>query len=136
MQHRAGIVVPTGIATDATTANFFTHLVESNKLSQLIDFENRAGLFPAVESRQKFSLLSIGPNESEARFSFYLTDPNQLAESERQFSLSAKEIAIFNPNSHTVPVIRSRYDLELMRKIYQSTSVMIRKQPAHPDGDG
>jgi hypothetical protein len=48
---RAGAIVPTGIATEATTAPFFSALVGDRRLAQLIDFENRAGLFPAVDSR-------------------------------------------------------------------------------------
>ncbi len=40
---RAGVIVPTGIATDATTAPFFAALVDGKRLAQLIDFENRGG---------------------------------------------------------------------------------------------
>src|SRR5262249_4887659 len=35
---RAGVIVPTGIATDATTAPFFGALVSGHRLAQLIDF--------------------------------------------------------------------------------------------------
>lgn len=44
---RAGVIVPTGIATDATTAPFFAHLIVSKRLSSLFDFENSAPCFPA-----------------------------------------------------------------------------------------
>jgi N-6 DNA Methylase len=47
---RAGVIVPTGISTDATTQYFFRDLVEKHSLAALYDFENRAGLFPGSYS--------------------------------------------------------------------------------------
>src|SRR5262249_20542929 len=93
---RSGVIVPTGIATDATTAPFFAALVDTKRLAQLIDFENRDAIFPAVHRSYKFSLLTIGRDEKRTRFAFFLTDPLQLAEPERRFILSADDIARIN----------------------------------------
>jgi hypothetical protein len=112
--------VPTGIATDATTAPFFAHLVEKHRLARLVDFENRLGLFPAVHSAMKFTLLSLGREEKAAHFAFFLTAPAQLAEPERNFTLSPAEIAAINPNTKTAPVFRSRADAELTARIYRN----------------
>ena len=124
---RAGVIVPTGIATDATTAPFFAALVKDKRLAKLVDFENRAGLFPAVHSAMKFSLLTLGRDEPLAAFAFFLTEPSQLLEPERNFTMSAEEIALINPNSGTAPVFRARYDAELTAKIYGSAPVLIRE---------
>jgi hypothetical protein len=67
---RAGMIVPTGIATDATTAMFFDALVTEERLAQLIDFENRERLFPSIDSRMKFCLLTIGREVRQSSFSF------------------------------------------------------------------
>ena len=48
---RGGIIVPTGIATDATTAPFFAALIDGKRLATLFDFENRERIFPAIDSR-------------------------------------------------------------------------------------
>lgn len=122
---RSGVIVPTGIATDATTAPFFADLVAKQRLSQLVDFENRAGLFPAVDSRMKFCLLTLGHNEPLARFAFFLTEPAQLAEPERNFTRSPAQIARLNPNTRTAPVFRSRKDAELTARIYDAAPVLI-----------
>jgi hypothetical protein len=122
---RAGVIVPTGIATDATTAPFFAALVSGKRLAQLIDFENRERLFPAVDSRMKFCLLTLGHDEKQSGFAFFLTDPRQLAEPERRFTLSAEDIARINPNTKTAPVFRSRADAELTAKIYARVPVLI-----------
>ena len=122
---RAGIIVPTGIATDATTAPFFGWLIEERRLVQLVDFENRAGLFPAVDSRMKFSLMTTGHDISVAQFAFFLTDVAQLADSERRFTLSPEQIALINPNTKTAPVFRSRFDAQLTAKIYGRVPVLV-----------
>ncbi|MFU0505625.1 Eco57I restriction-modification methylase domain-containing protein [Pseudaminobacter sp. NGMCC 1.201702] len=122
---RAGVIVPTGIATDASTAPFFAALVESKRLARLVDFENRAKLFPAVDSRMKFCLLTLGQNEGEARFAFFLTDPAQLGDPERNFTLSPEQIAAINPNTRTAPVFRSRWDAELTAQMFRKSSIFI-----------
>ena len=122
---RSGIIVPTGIATDATTAPFFSSLVSTKRLARLIDFENRERIFTDVYFRVKFCLLTLGQNEAHAKFSFFLTDPAQLAEEERSFALSPAIIARLNPNTRTAPVFRARADAELTAKIYANAPVLI-----------
>ena len=122
---RAGVIVPTGVATDATTAPFFAALVGTGRLARLVDFENRAGLFPAVDSRAKFSLLTMGRDEEAARFAFFLTAPAQMTEPERNFTLSPNAISTINPNTKTAPVFRSRADADLTAKIYSRVPVLI-----------
>jgi hypothetical protein len=122
---RTGIIVPTGIATDSFTQHFFCDLVKSQSLAALIDFENREGLFAAVDSRMKFSLLSISNQPTlETQFSFYLTHPRQLEDKQRVFTLTPQDIALINPNTLTSPVFRTRADAELTRKIYQRVPVL------------
>ncbi|RWM79509.1 MAG: restriction endonuclease [Mesorhizobium sp.] len=115
----------TGIATDATTALFFGALIEGKRLASIVDFENRDAIFPAVHRSYKFSLLTVGRDVKEAAFAFFLTDPLQLAEPERNFKLSADQIAAINPNTKTAPVFRSRVDAELTAKIYARMPVLI-----------
>ena len=124
-RERAGVIVPTGVATDATTAPFFGHLVEKQRLARLVDFDNRLPLFSSVHRMFKFSLLTIGKNEPVANFSFFLSEPAQLLEPERNFTLSPSEISAINPNTKTAPVFRSRADAELTTKIYANASVLI-----------
>ncbi|MBC7285447.1 N-6 DNA methylase, partial [Hoeflea sp.] len=131
---RAGVIVPTGIATDATTAPFFAHLVAERRLARLVDFENSAPLFPGVHRSFKFCLLTLGREEPQAHFAFFLTDPAQLAEPERNFTLSPGEIAAINPNTRTAPVFRSRADAELTAKIYARVPVLI-DEGAGPRGN-
>ena len=124
-RERTGVIVPTGIATDATTAPFFAALVGEGRLVKLADFENRERIFTSVYFRVKFCLLTMGRNEGAAKFAFFLTDPAQLVEPERNFTLSPEQIAAINPNTRTAPVFRSRADAELTAKIYANAPVLI-----------
>ncbi|WP_085811220.1 N-6 DNA methylase [Sphingomonas sp. TZW2008] len=121
----AGVIVPTGIATDATTAPFFGHLVSTQRLAGLTDFENSAPLFPGVHRSFKFCLLTIGSGVREADFAFFLTDPSQLEDARRRFKLSPEQIARINPNTKTAPVFRSQRDAELTAAIYGRVPVLI-----------
>ena len=51
---RAGLILPTGIATDDTTKFLFGALIEHGRLVDLIGFENEEFVFPAVDHRVTF----------------------------------------------------------------------------------
>jgi hypothetical protein len=53
--------VPTGIATDATTAPFFAALVEQPRLASLYSFENEEMIFPGIHHATKFCELCAKP---------------------------------------------------------------------------
>ena len=126
---RVGVIVPTGIATDDTCKKFFGDLAQKQALASLYDFENREGLFSAVDSRMKFSLLAItGKPIKRGIFAFFLTQARQLDNSKRQFQLSPQDIALLNPNTLTCAVFRSSVDAELTKKIYQRVPVLENEQ--------
>lgn len=125
---RAGIIVPTGIATDATNQFFFADLVEQGQLASLFDFENREALFPGVHRSYKFCLLTLtgGRTPTDATtFTFFATHADHLRDPRRAFRLSATDIARINPNTRTLPVFRTRQDADLTRAIYQRVPVLV-----------
>ncbi len=125
-QGRAGLIVPTGIATDHSTKVFFNEVVTKGRLVSLFDFENRKKLFPTVDSRQKFCLLTLGGSGQpvpEAEFAFFLHQTEQLKETERRFTLSTDDFFLFNPNTRTCPIFRTRRDMEIARKMYRAAGV-------------
>jgi hypothetical protein len=135
---RMGLVLPSGIATDDTTKFYFQNVVETYSLVSLFDFENRQGFFPAVDSRMKFCLFTVGSGKGvpagrragdAAEFVFFAHAVEDLEDSERRFTLSAKDIALLNPNTRTCPIFRSRKDAELTRAIYRRVPVLVRDGP-------
>jgi hypothetical protein len=128
---RTGIIVPTGIATDATTQYFFADLVRTSRLASLYDFENK-GIFLAVDSRQKFCILSLTGRSApiaRAKFAFFLHDAGELRRSDTKFSLPADEVLLVNPNTGTLPVFRSRRDAEITIGIYRRVPILWQHSP-------
>ncbi len=121
---RVGIIVPTGIATDDSTSAFFRHLVQEHQLQALYDFENRGKLFPDVDSRQRFSVLSLAPSDS-VDVACYLSHPRQLAESVRHAHLQPEDLSRINPNTGTCPLFRCEEDAALSVRIYNSVPILI-----------
>ncbi|MEI4492092.1 N-6 DNA methylase [Mameliella alba] len=121
---RVGLVVPSGIANDSFNQKLFNRMFDEKRLSALVDFENREGIFPAVDSRAKFSLLSLGREQELASFASFLTNTSQLIDPERRYTLSPEQIGKLNPNSRTAPVFRARADAELAAKIYEKCPVL------------
>lgn len=122
----AGLIVPTGIATDATTAPFFGHLVDSQRLAALYSFENEEMIFPGIHHAMKFCLLVYRPPSARpSEFVFFARQVSQLENPERRFTLSPAQIARINPNTKTAPVFRSRRDAELTAAIYDRVPVLI-----------
>jgi hypothetical protein len=128
---RAGIVVPSGIATDDGTKAFFGH-ISDGRLVSLIDFENRDAIFPGVHRSYKFCLLTLGRAE-RATFAFFLSQPAQATDERRRFSLSGADIARLNPNTRTCAVFRSQADAELTKRIYERVPVLW--DETRPDGN-
>lgn len=123
---RAGLVVPSGIATDFTYSDFFSHLMDEQKLVSLYDFENRGKLFREVDSRMKFSLLTMtGGGCPTADFAFFLHSVRDLLDEERHIRLTRDDLKLLNPNTGTCPIFRNRRDAELTRKMYSAARVLV-----------
>ena len=128
---RAGLVLPTGIATDSFNQYFFADLVEKQALVSLYDFENREKVFPGIDSRIKFCLLTLSGTDRpcpEAEFAFFLRQTEHLGEKERRFKLSDEDFTLFNPNTRTCPIFRTRRDMEITRKMYRRAGVFWREE--------
>lgn len=104
---RAGIIVPTGIATDDSTKAYFDALGTGHRLASLYDFENREGLFQGVHRSYKFSLLTIADQVEFADLMFFATRIEHLHDQDRHFQLTPEDFVLINPNTRTCPVFRS-----------------------------
>ena len=131
---RAGLIVPTGIATDDSTKAFFSAVSQSGRLVSLFDFENRDGVFPGVHRSYKFCLLTLGQAKA-ARFVCFATHVSHLADTRRHFTLTPQEFELINPNTRTFPVFRSQLDAELTKKFYRHAPVLIREAQVDENGD-
>ncbi|WP_280195338.1 Eco57I restriction-modification methylase domain-containing protein [Nocardia farcinica] len=133
---RLGVILPTGIATDATTQHFFKDLVEYGSIASLYDFENAKPLFPGVHRSFKFCLLTLTGRDSReprADFAFFMHEPTDLQRADARFTLTPEEIKLLNPNTGTCPVFRTRRDAEITLGIYRRVPILLRE--GDPNGN-
>jgi len=137
---RVGLLTPSGIATDKTTAEFFNVLMASGALERLYDFENKRGIFADVHRSFKFSVLNFGGQAAKfdaADFVFFAHDLQELRNRQRHIELSAADMNLMNPNTKTCPVFRCRRDAEITKAVYARVPVLIdrnRKEGGNPWG--
>lgn len=123
---RTGVIVPTGIATDATTQFFFKDIVTKGQLAALYDFENEDKVFPEVHNQLRFCLFMLrgsGNLREPVRMVFKVRQPQQI--SERSYLLTAEDILAMNPNTGTCPVFSSKRDADITLGIYRRLPVLI-----------
>lgn len=131
---RFGLVLQTGIATDATTAPFFSDLVRSKRLVSFLDFKNEAWVLSRdVHHSTRFCLLTVTGREEqvrEASFAFgtwYMEDLPA-----RRFAMPLEEILLVNPNTGNLPTFESRRDAEITFDVYRRVPVLVKE----PDETG
>jgi hypothetical protein len=127
-----GLLVPSGIASDQSSAAFFRKITDERRLSSVIDFFNRRTdgtlFFPDVYYRFKFCAYVAGGSHrqfKEISFGFFIRDLDELNNPDRVFAVSPEDIARINPNSRTAPIFRTRRDAELTPAIYRKFPVLV-----------
>lgn len=124
---RAGIIVPTGIATDDTTRLYFGDVVQTQTLVSLFSFENEEFVFPAVHHAAKFCLLTTcgraAPVDS-AEFVFLARQVRHLSDDGRRFTQGVEDIRLLSPNTLTCKIFRTARDAAVARAIHERLPVL------------
>lgn len=125
---RMGVVVQTGIATDAPMASFWEHLINERLLVLLLDFENRKPIFPHVHRELKFCLLTLTsssrPEGSKVDVGYWLINPEEVSDPEKVYSLPVDGLEIVSPNTKQPILARRSRDGLLVNQIYTNSNVM------------
>lgn len=123
---RMGIIVPTGIATDDNTKEFFQDITKKQNLVSLYDFENKEKLFD-IHRSFKFCLLTIGgfKNKEPFDFLFFASNTSDLYDENKHFTLTQTELFSINPNTGNCPIFRCKRDAELTKRIYSENPILI-----------
>ena len=135
---RVGLLVPSGIASDMTTKDFFSSVADSNRLIRLYDFENKKVFFPEVHPSFRFCILNFAGHAvliSDASFVFFAHQVEELEDSKRHITLSSDDIRLLNPNTRTCPIFVSRRDAEIAKAIYHRIAVLIDHNRKGPTGN-
>jgi hypothetical protein len=124
----SGFVVPSGIATDSTTAELFSSFVSGQRLRSFFEFEN-AGFFASAGQGHmvRFALATLGPlgSSRSADFFFQGGSLGELSLKDRHFTMTQSDIELINPNTKTSGIFITGYDAQLTKSIYRRVPALI-----------
>ncbi len=127
----AGVITPTGLVTDDTTKLFFRDLIEHQAITQAVGFENEEFIFPGVHNEYKFCTFTITGESRKimaADFVFLCRKVEHVKQPLRHFQISQSDLTLFNPNTFTCPIFRTRSDFALAKKIYERVPVLLNER--------
>ncbi len=134
-----GLLVPSGIASDQSSSDFFKKMMQELRIYSVMDFFNKKYdgtlYFPDVYYRFKFCAYISGGSALKfpaATFGFFLRDVSEIRDPDRVFPISSEEIGQINPNSGTAPIFRSRRDLAVTAAIYRRLPVLCDRSTKFP----
>lgn len=126
-----GLLVPSGLASDQSSAPFFRSMMGSKQIRAILDFFNKRTdgslFFPDVYYRFKFCAYiagGIGRTFDQAAFGFYLRSVEEAFDPDRVFEITSGEIATINPNTGTAPIFRTARDKELTARAHRHVPVL------------
>jgi hypothetical protein len=135
----AGLLVPSGIASDLSTSRFFRSITDENRLSTLFDFRNKRSTgelyFPDVYYRFKFCIFVAGGRErqfSHALCGFQLLDLSEIGDPDRTVPLKGIDFSNVNPNTGTAPIFRHRRDAKITAEIHERVPVLVDRRHEPP----
>ena len=127
---RVGFIVPSGIATDDNTKDYFEAIVRAQQLVSLYDFQSGPGLFGDVgHARFKFALVTLGRSAEHAELVFFARNTGEISDPCRRVRLLPEDFVRLNPNTRTCPAFRSARDAEITGKVYSRYPILCREEP-------
>lgn len=136
-QGRVGAVLPTTIVTDKSAQPLCHAWLEKGRLVAVFDFENRAKLFPHIDSRYKFAVVTLRGGEqpgAAVKAGFYLQHPEEVSREENLLSITLADIAQVNPNTLSFPVSRTKRDAELLLAMHRRAEPLLRDSDSFNGG--
>ena len=121
---RTGIIVKTAIATDHDYNPLFSSLMRKRQVCELVDFENKMGIFPAVHQMERFCLLTLagaGVLAQDLKVAFNLHRIEQVGSD--KIRVSVRQIEELTGGTFQFPAIRSVSDLQILTAISRRKAI-------------
>lgn len=124
------VLIPSGIVMNESARALRKAILE-RRIRFLYEFENTHGIFPDVHRSYKFVALVVDNSTPAHDFSaaFYLHDIDSVnnntgKEREKFVSLSNDLIQLVSPRSASIPEVRNKRDVSILRKIYKNNQLL------------
>lgn len=116
-----GILVPDNFATDNGSTGLRHLIIDHYKLNEFLSFENRKGIFAAVDNRYKFAVLSFDGEKQKKEDSFkaffYRQDLSDLNDDNLKLQYPIKFLKEIEPERYALVESKNQKEFELFKKI-------------------
>ncbi|MHA1995762.1 MAG: Eco57I restriction-modification methylase domain-containing protein [Candidatus Hodarchaeales archaeon] len=118
-----GIILPSGIHSDAGTKGLRKLIFEENEVTVLYSFENRQGIFPSIHKSFKFDILIFRKNQTKTtnfQTTFMQRNPEFLNQDQCEtLTVSWEKIKRFSPSAWSIIEFKNNFDIKITEKMYQ-----------------
>ncbi len=122
---RCGMVLPSGILTDAPMEDFCRFIFGNGRVDKVVEFENSEAAFPAVHREQRFCLITLKgralSSESAVRIFVNLTAPGQISDNRRGYLAEPSDFQLISPATSQPILAKSAEDYRIIKKIYANS---------------
>lgn len=122
-----GLVLPSGILTDAPLEAYCRHVFGKNMLRNIVEFENTENIFPGVHKEQRFCLLTLSKENkiNEKGISVYigLKKIDEIYDDRRRYFITSEDLNRISPFTLQPILSKTLKSYELSKKIYQNSMV-------------
>nr|WP_314444413.1 hypothetical protein [uncultured Sphingomonas sp.] len=126
-----GLLTPIGIGTDHNVSKFVKRITKGRNLKAFIAFENRRRwLFKDVHAEDQPTVFIMGGASREFETFEYAVKLHQLPSGEKPtqpVELSRDTLKLLNPNTGTMPIVRTMDGLSLLLKTYNNFPIFIER---------
>lgn len=121
-----GLLVKTGIATEKSSAEFFSKLASGKNLKSIYSFSNKKNFFPDIHSREKPCVFVTSKQRQfeTINCAFGLNSVGELEKSDRQLHFTADDFKMLNPVTKTAPVFENSRDAKLTIDVYRNNPLL------------
>jgi hypothetical protein len=125
----SGLILPSGLLTEKTTADFLDYILSRGILASAFEFENE-GFFSGAGSGHmlRFALTTLRTStnsDSMPRVGFKLKSVADIHNGNRIIEITRDELAVLNPNTRTYPVFQTRRDALISLKCHSESGVLV-----------
>ena len=124
-----GLVLMAGIAADQSCVKFFQRISHHGRLRNFYHFENRrlqgGRHFADVHGQLKFCVFvaSTEGSEEHTHYGCFVDDVSTIDTGDQCFRLSSEFFQKVNPNTGSIPILRSEKDKIILDKVYNTTPI-------------
>ncbi|HEY0888656.1 MAG TPA: N-6 DNA methylase [Nocardioides sp.] len=132
---RAGMIVPSGLLTTDTLAEFSRTVLTGGQLRSFFDFANhKRGLFSGLKGQSWFCLATLSSQASAepVRLAFDLAGADELHG--KVLTASSEAIGRMNPNSGTLTTLRDQRSVSILEHAYEATPILVLEGRENPWG--